>query len=169
MYALDTDNDNLCLFRCIAVNQGAYPDRCTSEAQGMATAFYGHKGPFPKFGLVQLKKVEAKFKIGIRVYEPCEDGPWRLARQPAHYEAVEIQPMTIGLYNCHAFLITNIKRLTHQYACSHCNQQFTQACSVERHADRCKKGETQVYCPGEAVERLQSAYEKAFYPKSSAS
>ena len=44
----------------------------------------------------ELKKVEEKFKLGIRVYEPSEDGTWRLIRQPAHYEAIGIEPMTIG-------------------------------------------------------------------------
>jgi len=30
IYALDGYNDNLCLFRCLAVHQGARPDRSTS-------------------------------------------------------------------------------------------------------------------------------------------
>ena len=32
LYALDTFNDNMCLFRCIAVHRGTRPDRCTKEA-----------------------------------------------------------------------------------------------------------------------------------------
>jgi len=101
--------------------------------------------------LNELKKVEETFKLGIRVYEPGEDGFWRLARQPAHYEAIGIEPMTIGWYGDHAFLIKDIKKVANIYACAHCNQQFTQACSLQRHADHCTKGETQVHCPGEAV------------------
>jgi len=66
-------------------------------------------------------------------------------------------------------LIKDIKKVANIYACAHCNQQFTQATHLQRHADRYTKGETQVHCPGEAVERPQSAYEKAFYPKLSAS
>ena len=61
--------------------------------------------------LTELKKAEEKFKLGIRVYEPSEDGTWRLIRQPAHYEAVGIKPMTIGWYDGHAFLIKDIKKV----------------------------------------------------------
>ena len=170
MYALDTYDDNLCLFRCIAVHKGAYPNRCTKTAQQLAEEYYGiAPACCPKFELSQLKKAEEKFKLGIRVYEPSEGGTWRLTRLPAHYEAIGIQPMTLGFFNDHAFLIKDITKVAHQYACAHCNQQFTQVCHLQRHADRCTKGETQVCCPGELVERQQSAYEKAFYPKSNAS
>ena len=77
--------------------------------------------------------------------------------------------MTIGFYNDHAFLIANMKKLAHIYACGHCSQQFTQAYSLQRHTDRCTKVETKVCCPGEVVERPESAYEKAFHPKTNAS
>jgi len=119
--------------------------------------------------LSELKKVEEKFKLGIRVYDPSEDDTWRLTRQPAHYEAVGIEPMTIGWYGDHAFLIKDIKKVANIYACAHCSQQFTKTCNLQRHVDSCTKGETQVHCPGEVVERPQSAYEKAFYPKLSVS
>ena len=75
LFALDTYDDNLCLFRCTAVHQGARLDRCTEKAKRLAETFYGDDGAkrFPKFELIQLKKVEEKFKFGIRVYEPSED------------------------------------------------------------------------------------------------
>src|SRR6218665_1028279 len=173
LYALDEYDDNLCLFRCIAVHKGARPDRCTKEAKQLALDYYklGTTEPrsWSKIPLDQLKTFETHFKLGIRVYEPTEDGIWRLLRQPAHYEEIGTKPMTIGFYNDHAFLIKNIAKLANQYACAHCDQQFTQACSLQRHADRCTKGETKICCPGEVIERPQSAYEKAFYPKSNAS
>jgi len=92
----------------------------------------------------ELKKFEEKFKLGIRVYELSEDGTWRLIRQPSHYEAVGIEPMTIGWYSDHVFLIKDIKKVANIYACTHCNQQFTQACHLHRHADRCTSGKTEV-------------------------
>jgi len=51
----------------------------------------------------------------------------------------------------------------------HCNQQFTKVSNLHRHADRCTSGKAEVICPGTVVERPQSAYEKAFYPKTNAS
>jgi len=71
MYALDTFNDNLCLFRCIAVYRGARPDRCTEIAQQLAVEYYGEEATAcQKLELDQLRKVEVEFRIGIRVYEP---------------------------------------------------------------------------------------------------
>jgi len=120
-------------------------------------------------GVHRAEKVEEKFKLGIRVYEPSEDGTWRFIRQPAHYEAIGIEPMTIGWYSDHALLIKDIKKIANIYACAHCNQLFTKTCNLQRHADRCRSGKTEVICPGTVVERPQSAYEKAFCPKTNAS
>jgi len=135
--ALDGYNDNLCLFRCLAVHRGARPDRCTEKAKQLAGKFYfndeRHRPEvYQKIKLNELKKVE-KFKLGIRVYEPSENGPWRLTRQPAHYEAIGTAPMTIGFYGDHAFLIKHIKKVANIYVCAHCNQQFTKACNLQRH------------------------------------
>jgi len=62
-------------------------------------------------------------------------------------------------------LIKDIKKIANIYACAHCNQLFTQAWNLQRHADRFTSGKTEVICPGTVVARPQSAYEKVFYPK----
>ena len=77
--------------------------------------------------------------------------------------------MTIGLHEEHAFLIKDIKKLAKNYECNHCHARFTQSGSLQRHAERCAQGKTVIDCPGEKVEAPQTAYEKAFYPKSKAS
>ena len=78
---LDTFQDNLCLWRCIAVHRGARPDRCTNTARLLAKAFFRYndvpKG-CPKTSLDQLDKVEQHLNrgkpvsewFGIWVYEP---------------------------------------------------------------------------------------------------
>ena len=40
LFALDTYNDNLCLFRCIAVHRGKRPDRCTEKAIELGKKFW---------------------------------------------------------------------------------------------------------------------------------
>ena len=45
------------------------------------------------------------------IRDRSEDGTWRLIRQPAHYEAIGIEPMTIGWYGGHAFLVKDIKKV----------------------------------------------------------
>ena len=118
MFALDTFDDNMCLSRCIAVHRGARPDRCTKEAIELSKQFKQfwvdsndqQVQILRAVELTELKKVEEKLKLGIRVYEQSEDGTWRLIRQPAHYEVVGIKPMVIGWYGDHAFLIKDINK-----------------------------------------------------------
>jgi len=123
-------------------------DRCTEEAVELAKKLFRVNDQQVQLmhavEFTELKKFEEKFKLGIRVYELSEDGTWRLIRQPSHYEAVGIEPMTIGWYSDHVFLIKDIKKVANIYACTHCNQQFTQACHLHRHADRCTSGKTEV-------------------------
>ena len=78
LYALDTFDDNMCLFRCIAVHRGVRPDRCTKEAIELSKQFWVGSNDqqvqaLRAVELTELKKVEEKFKLGIRVYEPSED------------------------------------------------------------------------------------------------
>ena len=86
----------MCLFRCIAVHREVRPDRCKEKAVQLAKQFVGANDQQVQLlhavEFTQLKKVEEKFKIGIRVYEPSEDGTWRLIRQPAQYGAIGIEP-----------------------------------------------------------------------------
>ena len=91
---------------------------------------------------------------------------WHLMRNPAP-QIKNI--MTIGIFGEHAFLIKDIKKLAKNYECNHCHARFTQSNSLQRHAERCAQGKTVIHCPGEKVEAPQTAYQKAFYPKQSAS
>ena len=180
MVALDTYQDNLCLWRYIAAHRGARPDRSTKVARGLAKSFFKLKTmptDCPKTSLDELDKMEihlnkgAAFSdwLGIRVYEPERVGTeavWHLRRNPVP-QLKNI--MTIGVFEGHAFLIKDIAKLANTYACTHCNARFTKACNLQRHAERCAQGKTVIDCPGEKVEVPQTAFEKAFYPSHRAS
>ncbi|KAL9959950.1 hypothetical protein ACROYT_G033329 [Oculina patagonica] len=181
MVALDTYQDNLCLWRCIAVHRGARIDRSTAAARGLAKSFFKLETvptDCPKTSLDELDKVErhlnqgAAFSdwLGIRVYEPVrvkdEEVVWHLKRNPP---AVLKNILTIGTFEGHAFVIKDIKRLAKTYACAHCNARFTQACSLKRHYQTCSQGKTIIDCPGKKVEEPQTSFEKAFYPNHQAS
>ena len=168
LIAVDTFSDNLCLFRCLAMHQGRRADRSTTKARELATAFYDiHVQDIPMTNLDKIAEIEKRLKLGICVYETAQyvkgvdarNGPvWSLSRQPAQYPNV----MTIGMFEEHAFYIKDIRQVSNLYLCDHRSQSFTQAYSLQRHADRCTQGVTQVKCPGDTVEAPQSAYEKAF-------
>lgn len=79
MVALDTFQDNLCLWRCIAVHFSARPDRSTEAAREMAKSLLKITGDdIPKTSIDDLDPVEKHLNkqkpfsqwIGIYVYEP---------------------------------------------------------------------------------------------------
>jgi len=180
MPSLDTYKDNLCLWRCIAVYRGARPDRSTTAARELAKSFFKLRATpsdCPKTSLDELDQVErhlnqgAPFSdwLGIRVYEPERtEGElvWHLRRNPP---AKLTNILTIEIYEGHAFFIKDISKLAKTYACVHCRARFTQACNIQRHTQTCAQGKTVIECPAERVEAPQTAFEKAFYPKHTAS
>jgi len=62
-----------------------------------------------------------------------------------------------------------LPRMAKIYECEHCHQRFTQTNSLQRHIQTCSQGKTVIVCPGEKVEKPQTAYGMAFYPKRSSS
>ena len=180
MLGLDTYKDNLCLWRCIAVHRGSRPDRSTTAARELAKSFFNFIATpqdCRKTSLDELDEVERHINqklnfsdwLGIRVYEPERvegEVVWHLRRNPPT-KLTNI--LTIGIYEGHAFIIKDISKLAKTYACVHCRARFTQACSLQRHTQTCAQGKTMIDCPAERVEAPQTAFEKAFYPKHSAS
>ena len=73
--------------------------------------------------------------------------------------------MTIGLYDGHAFLIRDIKKVAQNYTCGDCQARFTRADNLTRHARTCTKGQTKITCPNTRIQVPTSAYERAFYPE----
>ena len=180
--ALDTYKDNLCLWRCIAVYCGARPDRSTTAARELAKSFFNlivTPNDCRKTSLDELEQVERHLTqkldfsnwLGIRVHEPecvvrVGEVVWHIRRNPP---AKLTNILTIGIYEGHAFVIKDISKLAKTYACLHCRARFTQACQLQRHTQTCSQGKTVIECPAEKVEAPQTAFEKAFYPKHSAS
>ena len=167
--------------RCIAVHCGARPDRSTTAARELGKSFFKLRATpndSPKTSLDELDRGERHLNqkydfsdwLGIRVYEPeCEiDGgvEWHLRRNlPAKLTNI----LTIGIYEGHAFVIKDISKLAKTYVCVHCRARFTQACNLQRHTQTCAQGKTVIDCPAKRVEASQTAFEKAFFPKHTAS
>lgn len=167
MYRLDTYNDNLCLWRCIAVHRGARHDRATREAKAMARRFYKIT-PIPQTPLENLWKVENFLNSSLsrenwqtfRVFEPQDAENWRLIRPPVP----EIRNViTLGFYDSHVFYIKRIEALARIYECQECGQRFTHSRELTRHRNSCKAGQPRISCPGQKVKKLLSKHEMAFY------
>ena len=170
MFSLDNFGDNLCLWRCISVYRGARPDRCTQLARRLARGFF-KSDLVPRTCLGELDKMEQYLNkekqlrewLRIRVYEPerQENGEihWHLRRNPS--DKVK-NIMTIGIYEGHAFLIRDIAKLAKIYVCNDCQGHFTKASHLQRHANTCNQGETEIKCPEEKIKKPLTKYEEAF-------
>ena len=177
MVALDTYQDNLCLWCCIAVHRGSRPDRSTTAARELAKGFFNLKAApqdCRKTSLDKLDEVEkhliknkfSKIGWGIRVYEPerLQNGEvvWHLIRTPP---AKLTNILTIGIYEGHAFIIKDITKIAKVYVCVHCRSRSTKACDLQRHIEKCAEGKTVIQCPAAKVELPQTVFEEAFLSK----
>ena len=169
--SLDTYEDNLCLFRCIAVHWGATPKRNMRKTQELEASFFSQR-PDLRNRLTDkhLSLLEKHFKQGIAAYEVQPNGDFILTHIPANYEQVGIPLLNMGLYYGHAFLITNLKQVAGTYTCGDCQARFTRADNLVRHAaNNCSRGQTKINCLNNRIKAPSSAYERAFYPEQTCS
>ena len=168
--SLDTFRDNLCLFRCIAVHRGAHVRDNIRRTRELAEAFFAQRpGLRNRLTDKHLPLLEKHFKQGIAAYTVQPNGDFVLTHLPANYDKVGRPVLTMGLYEGHAFLIRDIKQVTHNYTCGDCQARFTKSCDLVRHASSCTSGQTKINCPNKRIRAPASAYERAFYPANSCS
>ena len=164
--SLDTFRDNLCLFRCIAVYRGAHVRDNIRRTRELAEAFFAQRpGLRNRLTDKHLPSLEKHFKQGIAAYTVQPNGDFLLTHLPANYDKVGRPVLTMGLYEVHAFLIRDIKQVTHNHTCGDCQARCTQSDNLVRHAtSRCSRGQTKINCPNQRIRAPASAYERAFYP-----
>ena len=163
--SLDTYRGNRCLFRCIAVHWGAHVRDNMRKTRELEEAFFAQRpGLRNRLTDKHLPLLERHFKQGIAAYTVQPNGDFVLTHLPANYDQVGRPILTIGLYDGHAFLIRDLKQVTHDYACGDCQARFTRSNDLIRHASRCSGGQTKINCPNNRIRVPASAYERAFYP-----
>ena len=123
---LDIYNDNRCLHRCLTVHWGARIDRCTRKARELENNFFvAYPRLRDKLNASHLPLLEKHYKEGIAAYLVLPNGDFVLLHTPANYHKVATSPMTIGIYHDHAFLITDINKVTNNYTCGQCSARFS--------------------------------------------
>ena len=169
--SLDTYEDNLCLFRCIAVHWGATPKRNMRKTRELEKAFFTQRpGLRNRLTDKHLSLLENHFKQGIAAYTVQPNGDFILTHVPANYDQIGRPLLNMGIYDGHAFLITDLKQVAGTYTCGECQARFTKSCHLVRHvADRCSRGQTKINCPNNQIKSPASIYERAFYPEQTCS
>ena len=165
--ALDIFNDKLCLFHCIAVHRGAHVRRNIRRTNELAETFFAKRpGLRNRLTAKHIPLLEEHFKQGIAVYTVQPNGEFHLTHLPANYEHIGQPVLTMGLYDGHAFLIRDIKKVTRNFTCGDCQARFTKPCHLACHAtSHCSRGQTKIICPNNRIQAPASAYELAFYPE----
>ena len=98
--SLDTFNDNLCVFRCLAVHLGADKQYNIRRTRELAQSFFA---AHPKLGgndnVISLQQffhlLERQFKQGIAAYTVTGDGDFVLSYTPSHSDKVGLPMMTV--------------------------------------------------------------------------
>ena len=102
--SLDTYNDDKCIFRCLAVHQGADRKRNTRKTQELARSFFAaYNIPGNNITLKHFHLLKRHFKQGIAAYTVLDNGDFLLSHTPSRYDKIGSPIMTVGLHASHAF------------------------------------------------------------------
>ena len=162
IYAIDKINDNLCLWRCLAIHQRIMkgkkrPEEDTNrDALKLARDFY--KKPNLKredvkpTRLVDFENIAKQFKVNIRLFEPEAESKtvWKLVFGKNQFKK-NLPCVDIGLFvkedhdgeqreddnlkprRGHCFFIKDIELLTKLWECAGCCQRFNNHDNYNRH------------------------------------
>ena len=176
--ALDTFDDNLCVWRCLAlykrkdVNRGA--ERSTKEALNLAREFYSDNKLKRKdvraTKLVDFEGIAKHLNVNIMLYEPSKESgkdagkTWRLVYGKIQYRDT-LPTINMGLFKGHCFYINKIDVLCQNWECKGCKQIFKQSNNLTRHLTdgSCNGGKTKLICNGKKFKRILNSSEKVFY------
>ena len=139
-----TYNDNLCLFRCLALHLGREVAALYAEYTNTPVhAFVG-------VTLDDLHKVESKFETNVVVYQLIEIANGKtmaelVRRSTGHYT----ETMYVNLHETHYSYIRDINMYCHSWRCRNCEQAlWKNPKDLHRHERTCTEGIKRVYKGG---------------------
>ena len=162
IYAIDTINDNLCFWRCLAIHQRIMkekkrPEEDTNrEALKLARDFYRKpnlkREDVKPTRLVDFENIAKQFKVNIRLFELAKGSKtvWKLVFGKNQFKknlpCVDIGLFVYGDYDededeedkrdsrqGHCFFIKDIELLTKLWECGGCGQRFNDHRNYNRH------------------------------------
>ena len=157
-----TYNDNLCLFRCLALHQGCdvrHLETTVVTLYAKYTDTLVHD--FAGVTIDDLSKIEATFGVNVVVYKLVPTGNEKTKAEIVRRSLCSYaQTMYLNLYEAHFSYIKDIRMYSHSYKCSKCEQALWKTpYDLHRHERTCEatypKYKGGVYHPPPSVfERL---------------
>ena len=143
-YSKTTYNDNLCLFRCLALHLGR--EAAALYAEYTDTPVHDFAG----VTLDDLSKIEATFDVNVCVYKLVPTGNEKTKAEIVRRSLCSYaQTMYLNLYEAHFSYIKDIRMYSHSYKCSKCEQALWKSpYHLHRHERTCTEGIKRVYKGG---------------------
>ena len=175
IYAIDKYEDNLCVWRCLAIYKRIEAGRtnqvekktCTAALE-LAREYYGDRS-LTKAGvratkLIDFEGIAKRHNVNIMLYEPKQKEIWRLVYGKIQFKK-ELPTLNIGLLDGHCFYIKDIGVLAKRWECKGCKQVFTHSSNLTKHLQggHCNGGKTKEVCNGGRFKRIFSTSDNVFY------
>ena len=162
-------NDNLCLFRCLALHRGSDSYHLESAVTKLYETYKQDDDvPMEEFAgitLEDLYRIETTFQTNVCVYKLVEsddddDDGKKIAelvrRSLCHYS----DTMYLNLHETHFSYIQNIQMYCHSYKCRKCGESlFKDTWQLIRHERTCTGGVRRIY-PGGVYHSTPSVFER---------
>ena len=177
IYALDTFDDNLCVWRCLAIykrlargEKNRVQERNRNAVLNLAREYYGDnnlkKRDVRPTKLVDFEGIVRHHNVNIMLYEPKINAGsvWRLVYGKVQYKS-DLPTINMRLLGGHCFYIKKMDVLCNQWECKGRQQIFMRNENLIRHLkdERCTGRKTKIICSGGKFEHILNLYEKAFY------
>ena len=139
-----TYNDNLCLFRCLALHLGR--EAAALYAEYTDTPVHDFAG----VTLDDLSKIEATFDVNVVVYKLVPTGNEKTKAELVRRSLCSYaQTMYLNLYETHFSYIKDINTYCHSWRCRNCETSLWKCpYDLHRHERTCTEGIKRVYKGG---------------------
>jgi len=137
--------DNLCFWRCLAINNFKLKvDKATKKAKELYEEYYKqkYKKQYSGVGLNELSLIEEHFKININIFHFVnEEDTEMFIKSKQIYK----EELNLNLFNYHFSLITKIDKYIKNFICE-CGKIYKTKREFGRHQKKCKnKGVETIY------------------------
>ena len=146
-----TYNDNLCLFRCLALHQGCDVRRLETTVVTLYAKYTDTLvHDFAGVTIDDLSKIEATFGVNVVVYKLVPTGNEKTKAEIVWRSLCSYaQTMYLNLYEAHFSYIKDIRMYSHSYKCSKCEQALWKTpYDLHRHERTCEAGVNRKYKGG---------------------
>ena len=143
-YRKTTYNDNLCLFRCLALHLGR--EAAALYAEYTDTPVHDFAG----VTLDDLSKIEATFDVNVCVYKLVPTGNEKTKAEIVRRSLCSYaQTIYLNLYETHFSYIKDINTYCHSWRCRNCETSLWKCpYDLHRHERTCEAGVNRIYKGG---------------------